>query len=299
VRPTVALLTILWSGFACAGVSPWIPFENKTGHITIPVTLNGEETRAILDTGANGNAISESFMARHEGEYKVGGSVLVSGITGTRRVNLVNNIQVEMFGSKFELDQLMPSRTRNFDLIVGLPFFERYIVQIDYPLQQLRIIDQGTIDLKQFANVKMKRADDSASPLVRVNLNDEFKPWLLFDTGSSGGVFLRRQDAIRLDWLETYGTDESRSIGVNAIVSRTERFNLPEMTIGPFVLENVIITVPAAGQKSNVGQNERSYASRVKANESDGILGYDVFKHFIVTIDFDRNLLFMELPPET
>lgn len=296
------LATLLVLGLfqsAIAGVSPWIPFENTSGHITIPVTLNGEETRAILDTGANGNAISESFLERHEGEYKVGGSVLVSGITGTRRVNLVNNIQVEMFDSSFELDQLMPSRTRKFDLIVGLPFFEQYIVQIDYPLRQLRIIDQGTIDLKPFANVKMKRGDGTGQPLVRVNLNDEFEPWLLFDTGSSGGVFLQRLDAKRLGWLENYAIDDGLSIGVNAIVSRTDRFNLPEMTIGPYVLENIIVSVPGKGQKSNVGVNDRSYAKRFKGNKSDGILGYDVLKHFIVTIDFDRNLLFMELPPET
>lgn len=297
VLATLLVLSLCQSAFA--GVSPWIPFENNTGHITIPVTLNGEETRAILDTGANGNAISEHFLARHEGEYKVGGSVLVRGITGTRRVNLVNNIQVEMFGSKFELDQLMPSRTRNFDLIVGLPFFEQYIVQIDYPLRQLRIIDQDTIDLKQFANVKMKRGDGTGQPLVRVNLNDEFEPWLLFDTGSSGGVFLQRQDAKRLGWLDKYGIDDGLSIGVNAIVSRTDRFNVPEMTIGPYVLENIIVSVPGEGQKSNVGVNDRSYKKRIKGNKSGGILGYDVLKHFIVTIDFKRNLLFMELPPES
>lgn len=66
------LLGIFSSLSASAGVSDWIPFQHQSGHITIPVTLNGERTTAILDTGASGNGISEAFLARHAGEYGLG-----------------------------------------------------------------------------------------------------------------------------------------------------------------------------------------------------------------------------------
>lgn len=39
---------------AIAGVSPWIPFESERGHITIPITYNGEPATAMLDTGLTG-----------------------------------------------------------------------------------------------------------------------------------------------------------------------------------------------------------------------------------------------------
>lgn len=292
------VLGLFWSVSAAAWVSEWIPFQHDRGHITIPVTLNGESTTAILDTGASGNGISEAFLRRHEGEYDHGRYIVVRGVYGERRVRLADNIQVGMFGSNFKMDQLMPMRIGSFDFLVGLPFFENYIVQIDYPNSRLRLIDHKSLKLRKVANVKMKRERGSSQPLVRVNLNDEYKPWVTFDTGNSSGLLLKRFDAERFDWLEKYGTVDSRSIGVNAVVAKTERFNLPMLKIGPFTLENVMITVPGEGQKSNIGDDTLGGSNRVLNNfNSDGILGYDILKHFIVTVDFKRSLLHLEPPP--
>ena len=71
------------------------------------------------------------------------------------------------------------------------------------------------------------------------------------------------------------------------------------MTIGPFTLENPVVTVQAEGETTNVGQElQQRLGSRLKKAESDGILGYDVLKHFVVTLDFKRSLLHLEPPPE-
>jgi len=298
LRSALAFLAVLWSAAAGAGVSPWIPFESDRGHISIPVTLNGEETRAILDSGATGNGISERFLAAHEGEYKHGRKIRVTGVMGTRDVRLADGIDIGMFGANFTIGELMPMRLHSFDLIVGLPFFENYILQIDYPNSRLRIIDHGSFDLKPHANVKMKRIGGRGAPVVKVRLNDQWSPWLLLDTGSNGGVFIKRGDAERFDWLETFATVEGRVRGVNT-VGETERLNLPLMTIGPFTLENVIVTVQAEGEKTNVGQElQMQTGTRLKKADSDGLLGYDVLKHFIVTIDFKRSLLNFEPAPE-
>jgi len=283
---------------ACAGVSPWIPFESDRGHITIPVTLNGEETRAILDSGANGNAISERFLAAHKGEYKVGKKIRVTGVMGTREVRLAEGIDVGMFGANFTIGELMPANIYGFDLIVGLPFFENYILQIDYPNSRLRIIDHKSFDLKPHANVKMKRLGGRGAPVVRVRLNDQWSPWLLLDTGSNGGVFVKRGDAERFDWLETFATVEGQVRGVNT-VGVIERLNLPMMTIGPFTLENIVVTVQADGETTNIGREQRTRTgTRLRKVDSDGILGYDILKHFVVTIDFKRSLLHFEPSPE-
>ncbi len=289
---------MLWSSVADAGVSEWIPFEVGNGHIRVPVTLNGKETWAILDSGAGGNAISERFLSENEGDYKYGRQIIVSGVHGDRKVNLIDGIDVGIFGANFRMGQLMPIRARTFDFIVGLPFFENYILQIDYPNQQLRVIDHKSFDLKPYANVKMKRIGGRGAPVVRVRLNDEFSPWLLFDTGATTGVYLKRGDAERFNWLERFPTADARAAGVNKVID-IERLNLPMMTIGPFTLENVIVTVQADGEKTNVGRGlTMRTGSRLKQTESDGILGYDVFKHFVVTIDFKRSLLHLEPPPE-
>ncbi len=295
MRYISVLVGLFWSVSASAGVSDWIPFEHESGHITIPITLNGERTTAILDTGASGNGISEAFLARHAGEYRVGRAINLRGVFGERRVRLVDDIQAEMFGYNFKIGQLMPMRVRGFDFLVGLPFFENYIVQIDYPNDRLRLIDHDSLKLRKVANVKMKRSRATAHPLIKVSLNDEYKMWVTLDTGNSAGLLIKRFDAERFNWLEKYGTDDSHGVGINAVIASVERFNLPYLEIGPFTLENVIVTVPAEGQKSNISSDAQHGRTReIKSFSSDGILGYDVLKHFIVTIDFKRSLLHLE-----
>lgn len=101
---------------------------------------------------------------------------------------------------------------------------------------------------------------------------------------------MRRFDALRFGWLDDYGTEEARGIAVHGVVVGTQRFNLPMLEIGPYTLENVIITVPAEGQKS-FGDQGASHGSIRDINKKDsrGILGYDVLKHFEVTIDFKHS----------
>ncbi len=291
-------LVLIWSVPAGAAVSDWIPFENRYGHITIPITINGVDTRAMLDSGANGSGISRSFMSRHEGEYKPGRKIRVRGVNGVYEIRLVDGVRIDMFGSRFTLNELMPSNLYTADLLIGLPFFNNFVLQIDYPNSRLRIFTHDALDLKPHANVKMKRARGSALPLVKARLNDEYSPWLIFDTGSTGGLFLKRGDADRFGWLEEFETHEARSSGIGR-TAETERFYMPTVTIGPFTLENVISTVPAAGEKTTVGQaTSADLRTRMQNASADGLLGYEVLKHFVVTIDFKRSLLHLEPPPE-
>ena len=133
-------------------------------------------------------------------------------------------------------------------------------------------------------------------PLVKARLNDEYSPWLIFDTGSTGGLFLKRGDAVRFGWLDELATHEGRASGIGRTAT-TERFYLPTVTIGPFTLENVVASVPAAGEQTTVGRaSSADLSTRLQKASADGILGYEILKHFVVTIDFSRNLLNLEPP---
>ena len=298
MKLATTILLVLWSYSANAAVSVWIPFDSTGGQISIPVTLNGEETRAILDSGATGNGISERFLARHEGEYTTGRKIRLSGVNGTRTVRGINDIKINMFGANLVIDELWPMRLGGPDLIIGLGFFQNFILQIDYPNSRLRILTHDVIDLREYANVRMKKSADSLQPMVRVTLNDEKKVWLMLDTGNSTGIFMPRKLALRYDWLEEFGTEEVNIRGVNE-VSTSLSFNLPQITLGPYTLENVILVVPGEGQSTTIGKKERpKIGTRISRATSEGILGFDVLKHFIVTIDFKRTLLLLEAPPE-
>jgi len=298
VRAFIIVVALFWATFSSAAVSEWVPFESHNGLILMPITIYGEEARALLDSGAAGGAVSEHFLSQHEGKYSTGQQITLEGINSQRQANLINDVRLGIFGVEFELDRLYPVQIEFADFVIGMPFFDSFILQIDYPNKRLRIIEHGSLDLKSFANVKLRRAHASPQVKVQVEFEDEYKPWLLFDTGSNGGVFLQRSKVDALGWLEKYSLVESKARGVNK-TARVERFNVPLMSFGPYELENVIVTVPAAGEATNINRigEDWVYGSRRRGNSSDGILGYDVLKHFVVTLDLKHKLMHIEAPP--
>ncbi len=278
-------------------MSQWVPFENRAGHIYIPVEIFGEPAWALLDSGASMNVVSENFLERHEGKFSTGQPIVVSGVHGERNAHLINNVELNLLGVDFEMDDLMPMRTDYVDFIIGLSFFNAFIWQIDYPNSRLRIIEHDSLDLKKYANVKLKNARVSQFLKVQVDFDGEYRPWLLLDTGSNGGIFLERSRVEALGWLEKYRSTGGASRGINE-EAQVERFTVPLMTFGPYQLENVMVTVPAEGQVTNIEEigDDWAWGSRIRGNKSEGIAGYDIFKHFVITLDARRSLMHIEVP---
>ncbi|MDJ0712033.1 MAG: aspartyl protease family protein [Woeseiaceae bacterium] len=296
----ILCLAMLWCTTSSAGVSEWIAIEIRDGQLLMPLTIGGQPATALIDTGAMGHAISESFLAEHGVSHAKGKAVEISGVVESRRAVLVNSVDVELFGTQLQLDQLIPMRVGGIDFVLGLPFFELFVVQIDYPGRRMRVINRESVDMKKFANVKMRRAGGSATPQVRVDLNGESKAWLKLDTGNSGPIFITRTKAERLGWLEQFPAQQSLASGINDVAFTIETFSLPTMTIGPFELEDVRVAVPGHGQDTNIIHNdpvEWSTGTNIKrGKKTDGLLGYDILQHFIVTIDVKRSLLNLDLP---
>jgi predicted aspartyl protease len=297
----VACLIIIWvSPSALASATDWFPVEIDNGQIIIPVTLNGKPAKALLDSGAMGNGISEVFLASSEENYSRGKSITVRGIAGDRDTTMINGLDLGIFGIEFPVNGLLPLQTHSIDFVIGLPFFDLFIVQIDYPNRRMRIIDRESLDLRKYSNVKMRRAGGVGHAQVRVELNGDHTAWLMFDTGNSGSILLRRSIADRRGWLEQYQSVSDTVIGVNGTPVPIETFSLPSMTIGSIELENVQVSVPANGddiQVSEFDPIEWSTGTRIKkGRKTDGILGFDVLQHFVVTIDFKRSLLNLDIP---
>lgn len=297
----VAFLIIIWvSPSALAAATDWFPVEIDNGHIIIPVTLNGKPAKALLDSGAMGNGISEVFLASSEEKYSRGKSITVRGIAGDRDTTMINGLDLGIFGIEFPVNGLVPLQTYSIDFVIGLPFFDLFIVQIDYPNRRMRIIDRESLDLRKYSNVKMRRAGGVGHAQVRVELNGSHTAWLMFDTGNSGPILLRRSVADRRGWLEQYQLAGDTVIGANGTAVPIETFSLPSMTIGSIELENVQVSVPANGddiQVSEFDPIEWSTGTHIKkGRKTDGVLGFDVLQHFVVTIDFKRSLLNLDLP---
>ncbi len=276
---TVAFLFSAPLVFAAA--TPWTPFELDRGDIIIEGAIADEPVRVLLDSGATTNAISERFIAKH-GErigLKFGSTeYTVSGVATTRKTRPVHDVKLRIFGSVFNMALLIPVRVRHVEVLLGVDFFSHSIVQIDYPNQRLRLIERDSLALKKLKNVRMKRMHYRGSPKIQVTLNGDVKHWIMLDTGAASGLLLTESFVDEHGWLEKYETTDGRVIGVNAVAVKTRQFNLPLLTIGPYTLENVPVTVIPDSQTTL----------------DLGLLGYDVLKHFQLTMDLKKKHLHIE-----
>jgi hypothetical protein len=244
-------------------------------------------TKAILDSGSEINGVSQFIIEKFNKGVKQSGSIIVKGVNSTIKRPLYHNVPVNIFGKELTLDKLAGVNLGGRGLLLGKPFFEKVIVQIDYPKSMIRILPRDSLDMKQYKNVEMRRQKGNSLPVVQVELNGT-KAWLTFDTGAAGGLFLKRSFVIDNELIEDPNKlKQTVSAGVNSF-STTDSFVMPNLTIGPFQLEDIPAAMPAEGVKVNVGRRPGRSRGASSARQSKGLLGYEVLKHFIVTIDYER-----------
>ncbi|WP_028772760.1 pepsin/retropepsin-like aspartic protease family protein [Shewanella waksmanii] len=301
-RYAYRLLFVVSVSFPCAtyAVTNWVDFELINGHINLPVSIAGIEGKAILDSGAQINAINTSFINRHNLSFKKSGKVNVQGVYGTQRHQMYSDVMATLFGAEIELDKLASMRIGHHEtqLILGASLMQRFIFQIDYPNSRLRLFERDNLDMTQFENIDMQINRSDGQPIVKVELNGQKSVWLVMDTGNNGGLFLKRSMADDLGWLEEYATISGESRGANKL-GLVEHFQLPGVKFGPYIVENVMSTVPAKGQRESVSGQQRGSMVRLKGKNIKGLIGYDVLKHFVLTIDYKSGHMHVGLPEES
>jgi len=205
-----------------------------------------------------------------------------------------------MFGGDFDLDDVAEGELGNSTLLLGSVFFSNVIVQIDFPNSRLQLFPKSAVDMDKYQNVPMKRVRSSGLPAIQVKINGK-KVWLLFDTGNSGAIYLKRSVATSEGWL-TADTqiDQSKVLGLSKSAD-VDMFKVESLKIGPYELESVPIQVPVEGEHTNVGKSKRETStannSRISRGiKTKGVMGFDVLKHFIVTVDLDDYQLHIVTP---
>lgn len=285
---TIQLLFILSLLFSQNVFAQWLPFTLKNNHIVIAMQVNGQSVGAILDSGAEINMIDAGFIKKHgKGINKVG-SAKVIGINGARTKNLYSQIPINLFNKEFMLNKVVEGNLFGSSLLLGAPFFNNIVVQIDYPHNKLQLLPRRAVNMRKVANVPSKRQRSSALPAVKVKINDK-SFWVALDTGNNGSLFLKRSFALENHLVEDKNKQKNGiSMGLHDFV-QTENFVVNNFKIGPYELENVQISIPIDGKRSRVGERQREaeLGSRMqKGIQTKGILGYDILKNFIVTIDY-------------
>lgn len=284
---------------AIAQVTPWVDFITDNGLIKIPVVIGGVETQALLDTGATINGIDPNFIKEHNLDLGKGQKYTVQGVVATaKNRKSYNRVNVNMFGGDVVFDNIVElNLSRETPFLIGGGFFGKFIFQIDYPNSRLRLMTRDAIDLAEFQNIRIRAQRGSGKPIVQLKIGE--KPvWGLLDTGSNGGLLVTRKVAKRIDAISE-SNEKSSLKGVNE-VGMIESTVARDVTFGPYELGGVEVWFPEEGGSLNIqSQFEPAAGSRVKGRKVEAIIGYDVLKHFVLTIDYYGGRMHVGLPKES
>ncbi len=288
-RLIAAAVLLLWFQGALAAVSPWVKLDLSSGSPRFATEVAGIPGESIIDTGATINSLNIRFLNKHNLELKKTGKVRIAGVHETTDRPVYGKVPGKVFGSELVFQDLVGTSFAPPDtqLLLGAGFLGLFIFQFDYPNSRMRVLSRDAIDLKKVANLETKRDQGGGQPIVKVGLDGEKNVWLVLDTGSTGGLMLERKLAKKHKWLERYPIEQGYSLGVNA-GREMERFNLPSITFGPFELGNTLVSVPKTNAPLEIFKKTTTTGSHIKrrSGKAQGLLGYDVLKHFVLTIDY-------------
>ena len=260
----------------------WMPFKESNGHIAFDVRVNGQAASAIFDTGADASVISEGLARRAEINLNRGDSIRLVGIHGQGTIPTSRRFTLEMAGQEVELDRVPVAPAPGFDVVFGRPMAESSVVQIDYPNQRIRFIRRDAVEFE--GNVELRNTRRGA-PMVRARILDA-DLWMLLDTGNAGPTVLKRK-VVRHRDLEQF---EVQGVTGNATGAFTTAelhlLQIPGFKLGPYEFDSLLASYNAESNDGFDGQESRT-GSRLNSDRSpyDGILGYEVLRNFMVTMD--------------
>ena len=274
-----------------------VHFELVDDHIIVPVAVNASAPlNFVVDSGAAASVIFESRNTRSL-SLELGAELPVSGVgTGASPVaHVVKNTDLSLGSASLEglsviylplasvpffenLDEVY------FDGVIGAPFFERFVVEIDYDRQLIsfsepgsaktRIEDRGgnwqELPLQIQSGVPYLTTQISTGPEQSVAVK------LLVDTGYRGPVSLTPETHEKIDepvdYFSTVGQGLSGDVEIR--VGASESLN-----IGGFTLNNVPVAYSISGGESENGSN--------------GLLGSEILGQFNTVFDYPNGRMFI------
>jgi hypothetical protein len=225
----------------------------------------------LLDSGA-GATILDTECARQL-KLKLGRPETVQSVVGrtrawkVRHVNLIaGNIPLPSSALVVNLSTVERTVGKRIDGLIGIDFFERRAVQLDYRRGQLRVFDHYAP--RAGATVIPLRSRNSIL-CAKLKLNDIRSQWLRVDTGCSEA----------LHWA-----------GESARRARGNRNTTVALTRGKVSFQRV--SVQCAGKELGVVRAGLHRNAFFKGE--DGLLGNGLLSRYRVTIDARRRRLILE-----
>lgn len=266
----------------------WIAFTPaRGGAILFDMRLNGEPMRALLDTGATRSVLSSASaqrlgLALHPGRRvaATGGPISLSAAGGIR-LQVGAFVATDMEISVADLAALRTSLGAPFDVIIGMDVLGGRALDIDYPAGRFRLAPSGS-ELPGATAFPLRFDASHIVHWIEAPLAGSAPMRLHIDTGDDRYLEMTAAAASRLDRRGLRSTTFA-SRGLAGLVVE-ELITLPRLTLGPFPLSDVPITIEGPGGFA---------ASR----HVDGMIGISLLSRFRTLIDFPAGRVLLLADP--
>jgi predicted aspartyl protease len=265
-----------------------IPFEKGINTVVLPVKVNKTKTvRLILDTGMpegiflmNPDAANGMDLKYTSTKVRLGGAG-----PGTATASMAMGASVDMAGVPFENQRVIvmneaTSLSRvGVDGAIGASVFNKYVVQMDFERNILRLFDPKSFDPEDAGDMQaltITRTKPYIQAAVNIDGKMDRPVTMIVDTGANTSLMLYGTEK---NGIAPNGKTLSGIFGVGVggdIKGSLSRINT--LVLGKHKLPNVI------------GQfNENSLHSN-----ADALLGMEVMTRFLVTFDYPGKRMYLK-----
>lgn len=273
-----------------------IPFELYHNRVYLPVRVNGSGPYTmILDTGAAETFVSakvaDELKLAHQGSAQVRGNG-----EGVARFPLAKNVNFSVGEAAllektiviYNYDDLEKHEGRAIDGTLGVNFFHKYVVEIDYAARKLRVYDPASfsysgagtvVPLRMLNNSTMALFD---ARIVGTEGQAAMDAHLAVDSGTYSALRLFRPFVER-HALIGEGRGQFASFGFGA----GGEFRQVTGRVAGLEIGGVKIMNPVADFSTD------TRGVTATANY-DGTIGGDILRRFTVTLDYSRARMILE-----
>ena len=272
-------------------VSATVPFEDEHHEIVVPVTVNGQPHKFILDSGAGSSFITLS-AAKALNLYK-GADFPALGYGGTTPSKIATQATVDLGGSVRlkgqslyviadpRIGQALTDRG-GVDGGLGYDLFARFTVTIDYSHKTLTLTKPAAFTAPTDGVTVLPVRLDTHTPTVTARVDGKQSGAFTIDTGDSGALHLyagyARANGL-MGRLQTPGATTQTGIGIGG---RVDEVVTPghTLTLGGVSVPNLDVATSTAGGVSQLSL-------------SAGGIGNQALSGFDVTLDYARSRLLL------
>lgn len=263
-----------------------IPFEYVKDLIVIEALVNdqGEKRQFILDTGAFESKIEISLAEELNLPTKANKkNSTAQGITQTINVTQLEKLYLgktefsNISAGKLKYDENSVSKCIAQHGIIGANLIKLANWKIDYQLQEIQFSDHPfEHQEKEDYVLDFDKPLLSGTPEIKIEVAGKTISGVLFDVGYNGGLVLpaRFSDSFTShEEKKYYDRSTSGIFGTNT---------------DTLILKNLDISL--GGYKANIPIEFSSIGKT--------LLGNDILEHFIISIDYDKNKIFLRYQSE-